>query len=238
VGTYDLASYLIVSREGNILINTGLAESAVQIRKNIEALGFHFNDVKIILTNQVHYDHVGALSAVKAITGAKVYVNSSDAAVLADGGNSDYEMGGKGPLFLPVKADRLLHDSDTVSLGPIRLLALHHPGHTKGSTSYVFEVEDNTNKYKVLIANMPTVIVNDLKHVKKYPAIIADYAKTFAAMKQIDCDIWLAAHASQFDLHEKHKPNDKYNPAAFIDKKGYKEALNDLEQNYLELLKK
>src|SRR5215216_2031159 len=52
VGTYDLACYLITTTNGNILINTGLAESVPMIRKNIEALGFSFSDIKILLTTQ------------------------------------------------------------------------------------------------------------------------------------------------------------------------------------------
>src|SRR3954469_9482959 len=58
VGTYDLACYLITTAEGNILLNTGLASSALQIKNNIEALGFKFSDTKILLTTQAHYDHV------------------------------------------------------------------------------------------------------------------------------------------------------------------------------------
>ena len=38
VGTYDLACYLVTTSKGNILINTGLAASAAQIKKNIETL--------------------------------------------------------------------------------------------------------------------------------------------------------------------------------------------------------
>lgn len=46
VGTRDLACYLISTINGNILINTGLAASAVQIRKNIETLGFQVEGYK------------------------------------------------------------------------------------------------------------------------------------------------------------------------------------------------
>ncbi|MCH5688064.1 MBL fold metallo-hydrolase [Niabella sp. W65] len=65
VGTWDLASYLIVTDKGNILINTGLSGSASLIKKNIEELGFKFSDIKILLTNQAHYDHLGAMAAIK-----------------------------------------------------------------------------------------------------------------------------------------------------------------------------
>ena len=63
VGTYDLASYLIVTGRGNILINTGLADSYTTIKKNIEKLGFRYSDIKILLTTQAHFDHLGALAA-------------------------------------------------------------------------------------------------------------------------------------------------------------------------------
>src|SRR5689334_15976532 len=131
VGTYDLACYLITTTKGNILINTGLASSTQQIKNNIEALGFKFPDIKILLTTQAHYDHVAAMAAIKKQTGAQMMVDEKDAAVLADGGSSDYALGGHGSSFQPVKADRLLHDGDTIQLGDMQLIMLHHPGHTK-----------------------------------------------------------------------------------------------------------
>src|SRR5436189_4163662 len=74
VGTYDLACYLITTAQGNILINTGLAASVSQIKNSIEALGFKFSDIKILLTTQAHYDHVGAMAAIKKMTGARLMV--------------------------------------------------------------------------------------------------------------------------------------------------------------------
>jgi metallo-beta-lactamase class B len=65
VGTYDLACYLIVTPKGNILINTGLASSAPMLKANIETLGFKLTDTKILLNTQAHYDHMGAMAAIK-----------------------------------------------------------------------------------------------------------------------------------------------------------------------------
>src|ERR1700759_4309320 len=61
VGTYDLGCYLITTPKGLILINTGLASSVPVIKKNIEQLGFHFNNIKILLTTQAHFDHVAGM---------------------------------------------------------------------------------------------------------------------------------------------------------------------------------
>ena len=105
VGSYDLACYLITTPQGHILINTGVAESATMIRSHVESLGFRFSDIRILLATHAHYDHVGAMAAVKKITGAQMMINEKDAQVMADGGNSDYLFGGKGNLFTPVKPD-------------------------------------------------------------------------------------------------------------------------------------
>jgi metallo-beta-lactamase class B len=233
VGTYDLACYLITTTDGNILINTGLASSTAQIKSNIQALGFKFADTKILLTSQAHYDHVGAMDEIKKMTGAKLMVDEKDAGVLASGGTADYELGKYGTTFKRVIADRLLNDGDTISLGNMQLVILHHPGHTKGSCSFLFTVKDDQRSYKVLIANMPTVITErPFAAITAYPDIAKDFAYTLKAMKNISFDIWLAAHASQFNLHKKHKPGDAYNPATFIDQPGYDSAINDLQKQY------
>jgi len=239
VGTYDLACYLITTTKGNILINTGLAESESQIRSNIEALGFKFSDTKILLTTQAHYDHMGAMAAIKQSTGAQLMVDEKDADVLTSGGSSDYELGKYGTSFMPVKPDRLLQDGDTIRLGETKLIMLHHPGHTKGSCSFLLTVRDDQRSYRVLIANMPTIVTDKkFAEITAYPEIVSDYAYTFNAMKNIKFDLWLASHASQFKLHDKHKPGDAYNPASFIDQVGYDTALSDLREQYDEKIKK
>jgi len=116
---------------------------------------------------------------------------------------------------------------------------LHHPGHTKGSCSFLFTVKDDQRSYRVLIANMPTIVTDKpFAAITTYPGIASDYAYTLKAMKNISFDIWLASHASQFELHNKRQPGDAYNPAAFIDQAGYDAALNDLQKQYDDKLKK
>lgn len=233
VGTYDLACYLITTPKGNILINTGLADSEKQIRQNIKALGFKFTDTKILLNTQAHYDHMGAMAAIKKKTGAQLMMNEKDVPVAKDGGSSDYAIGGKEPNYKPVIPDRLLKDGDTIALGNMKLVMLHHPGHTKGSSSFLFTVTDEQQQYKVLIANMPSIVTDSaFNKISAYPEIAADYAFTFKALKNISFDIWLSSHASQFNMHDKHKSGDAYNPAAFKDQAGYDTALSELQKKY------
>ncbi|HEY0669662.1 MAG TPA: subclass B3 metallo-beta-lactamase, partial [Sphingobacteriaceae bacterium] len=238
VGTHDLACYLITTPKGNILINTGLANSASIIKANIESLGFKFSDTKILLTTQAHYDHMGAMAAIKKQTGAKLMINSKEAEVLADGGKSDYALGGSVSTYQPLVADRLLSDGDIIRLGKMKLVMLHHPGHTKGSSSFLFDVKDNQRRYKVLIANMPSIVTDKkFSEIPAYPTISQDYANTLNAMKNLSFDIWLASHASQFGLHSKHQPGEGYNPAVFIDQAGYDKALSNLQDQYSKKIK-
>jgi metallo-beta-lactamase class B len=238
VGTYDLSCYLITTPQGHILINTGLEASVPMIRKHVEALGFKFSDIKILLATHAHYDHVAGMAEVKRATGAKMMIHQKDAKALGDGGASDYILGAGGSTFEPLKADKLLNDQEVVSLGDMQIKLLHHPGHTPGASSFSFTVKDDKRSYKVLIANMPSILdETKLSGMPGYAEVGKDYAKTLAAMQQETFDIWVSSHASQFGLHKKHKPGAPYSPEAFFDKKGYYQALTDLKKRYDEKLK-
>jgi metallo-beta-lactamase class B len=233
VGTYDLTSYLLTTPKGHILINTGLPGSDSLIRRHVEALGFKFSDIKILLATHAHFDHVGAMAAIRRETGARLMIEEKDAPVMADGGASDFDMSGHGPMFEPVKADRLLHDRDIVSLGGTRVTVLHHPGHTKGACSFVVTVKDETRSYRVLIVNMPSILSETkFPSMPAYPEVGRDYAYTLSEMPKMQFDIWLSSHASQFDLQKKHKPGDGYHPEAFFDRQTYDSAVEKLQQTY------
>jgi metallo-beta-lactamase class B len=238
VGTYDLACYLITTPDGNILINTGLAESVPMIRSNVEALGFKFSDIKILLTTQAHFDHVAGMAEIIKATGAKMMVHEADAQVLADGGKSDFLFGGTN-TFAPVSADRILHDRDTISLGETKLIALHHPGHTKGSTSFLLDVADNKRSWRVLIVNIPSILPQTrISGMPTYPNVGKDYAYTLSALRDLQFDLWVASHASQFGLHTKRKIGDPYHPEAFSDRPGYEASINTIKREYNKRMKK
>jgi metallo-beta-lactamase class B len=237
VGTYDLACYLITTKQGNILINTGLAESVPMIRRNIEALGFNFNDLAILLTTQAHFDHVAGMAEIKKSTGAKMMVHEGDAGVLSDGGKSDFLFGGSS-TFAPVKPDRILHDRDTITLGETTLTVFHHPGHTKGASSFRVDVRDEKQSWKVLIVNIPSILPQTrLSGMTAYPNVGKDYAYTLTSLKELQFDLWVASHASQFRLHEKRKTGDPYRPEAFNDRPGYEASINTIKKEYDKRLK-
>lgn len=236
VGDNDLASYLVVTPKGDILINTGYDYSVPEIRSRVATLGFHFNDIKILLVTHAHSDHAAGEAEVKRLTGAKMYAMQEEVELLETGGKTDYLFGNSG-WFPPVKVDHALKDGEKIELGGSTITAYLHPGHTKGSTSFAMEIAEGGKTYHVLIANLGNI--NDgtvLLHNPKYPKIVEDYARTFEAQKQLPCDIFLTSHAGQFALLRKWRPGDPYNPDRFVDPDGYASAVERSEQRYLRQL--
>jgi len=238
VGSYDLSSYLLTTPQGHILINTGVGDTARRIKASVEQLGFKLADTRILTTTQGHYDHVAGLAELKRMTGARVVVSMPEKELLESGGKLDFRFGDTpGAQFEPVKVDGTFKDNDTISLGGTVLTAHHHPGHTKGSTSFTLNVQESGKTYRVVIANMasinPGVTVSGMP---AYLGIADDYARTFKAQKDMQIDVFLASHASQFKLHEKYKPGDAFNPDRFVDPQGFKAAVEELEKTYRDQL--
>lgn len=236
VGDEDLCSYLIVTPQGDILINTGYDWSVPDIQGRVAKLGFKFTDIKILLVTHAHSDHAAGEAGAKRLTGARLFAMQEEVALLESGGKTDYLFGNSN-WFEPVKVDRVLHDGEKIELGGTVLTAYLHPGHTKGSTSYAMDVADGGKTYHVLIANLGNL--NDgvvLLHNPKYPNIVQDYERTFQAQEQLHCDIFLSSHAAQFALLRKWRPGDPYDPNRFVDPEAYQRAVARSELRFFQQL--
>jgi metallo-beta-lactamase class B len=168
------------------------------------------------------------------LTRAQLVMMAEDAPLLESGGTTDFRWGGDpDAAFDAVTVDRRLKDGDTIELGGIVLTAHHHPGHTKGATSFTLDVRENGRTYRVGILNMgsinPGVRVSGMQ---TYPTIGDDYARTFRAQKALTLDVFLASHASQFRMHQKYKPGDAYQVDRFVDPGGYRAAVEQLEKAF------
>jgi metallo-beta-lactamase class B len=234
VGSKDLASYLITTPQGHILINSDLVTSPPLIRASIEKLGFKFRDVRILLISHAHWDHDGGSAEVKTITGAKYMVMDGDVPVVESGGKTDFQYGNSpASLYPPTKVDRVLHDGDEVKLGGTTLVAHLTPGHTKGCTTWTMKLTEAGKSYDVVIIGSPNV--NDgykLVGNPSYRGIVSDYERTFQVLKSLPVDIFLGAHGSYFDLLTKYPRLKEGAASPFIDPAGYKNYVADREQAY------
>jgi metallo-beta-lactamase class B len=234
VGSKGLANYLIVTPQGNILINSDLEANVPLIEASIEKLGFKFRDTKILLISHAHWDHDAGSALIKEKTGAKYMVMDADVPVVESGGKTDFAYGNSPDThYKPTKVDRVLHDGDEVKLGGTVLVAHLTPGHTKGCTTWTMKVTEDGKTYEVVIVGSPNV--NDgykLVANKEYPQIAEDYERMWRVLKSLPCDIFLGAHGVYFDMLEKYPrlKNSVANP--FIDPNGYKAFIAEREQSF------
>lgn len=230
VGSRDLASYLITTPEGHILINSSLEESVPLIRASVEKLGFKFTDVKILLISHAHSDHCAGSADILKLTGAKHFVMEGDAAAVENGGTTKKRLGkGDYTQFPPAKVDRILKDGDEVKLGDAILTAHLTPGHTRGCTTWTMKA----GGLNAVIIGSPNVnpgyiLVNNTS----YPQIVTDYEQCFRVLHSLPCDLFLGAHGGYYDMEKKHAAAATSTTNPFIDPEGYKRYVTEKEQAF------
>ena len=220
VGTDGLASYLITSPQGHILVDTVMPEATSQIKANIEKLGFKITDIKYLLNTHAHIDHTGGLAEMKQASGGQLVAGEADKPLLEGG----YYPGAREETalnFPPVKVDRTVREGDTITLGDVTVTARETPGHSPGCTSWAFPVKDGDATRSVLIFCSGTVALNRLVTNPTYPGIVTDYRTTFARAKEMKVDVLLAPHPEMYKMAEKRAklgdgaPNPFVNPGEF-----------------------
>jgi metallo-beta-lactamase class B len=236
VGAREVSSFLITSPEGHILLDGGFVETAAIIRDNIRKLGFKPEDVKYLVSSHAHFDHAGGLAQLKEWTGAKFVVSREDAVLMQRGGHGDFAFGEKF-VFPAVAPDRILADRDVISVGRARMVAHLTPGHTKGCTTWTSEVEENGRSYHVVFLCSTSVPGYRLIHNAGYPNIVEDYRSTFALVKTLPCDVFLAPHGSMFGLTEKMAAR-KAGSNPFIDSGELRAFVEQSEREFEEELRK
>ncbi len=227
VGSRDLASYLITTPAGDILLNSNLASSPPQIRHSVEQLGLHFSDIKILLISHAHSDHASGSAAIIKQTGAKYMVMDADVSSIETGGRTDFA---HFKPFPPAHVDRTLHNGSTVQLGGITLTAHRTPGHTPGCTTWTMQVIEAGKPLNVVIVCSVTALdeyrlIATPNHPASYPGIAPDFAHTFNVLQALPCDIFLSSHGQYFDLLNKYARSKTEGPSVWIDPTGYKRAI-------------
>ena len=202
VGTKKLASFLIVTPAGDILLDTTYEKNVPTIAKSVAQLGFKFSDIKIILGNHAHGDHMEGDALAKQMTGAQVVVMAEDVPALAH-----MRPGGK-----PHPIDRVIVDGDTVSLGGTTLTAHLTAGHTHGCTTWTTTAAENGQTYNVVFG-CSLRAGNFIS-----PEVAAEFNHSFSVVRTFPCDVLLGDHTSEYDMEGKYAKLKPGAPNPFIDK--------------------
>jgi metallo-beta-lactamase class B len=231
VGAQNIAASLITTPEGHILVDTGTIEMVPVVTANIEKLGFKLQDVKIILSTQAHFDHVGATAELKKRTGARLMIMAPDVKALESGKDLS-PLADEG--WTPVTVDRALEDNENVTLGGVTLRAVWSPGHTPGSTTWLTTVQENGTSYQVAFVaglgpnNGPQLIGNP-----QHPQLVEQTLAMYKTLKALTPDIYIPGHPQQLfagkldRLRAGERPHPLANPAA------YKKLIEDSEAGFL-----
>lgn len=240
VGSAGIAAWIIKTPAGLILLDAGMPEYAPTVEANIRTLGFKLSDIKILLNSHAHFDHSGGLARIKADTGARLIASAGDRHALEhgvyDGSEDDHSLDSP-----PVKVDGLIADGGTVALGGVRLTAMITPGHTSGCTNYLLTVRDQGAPHTAFFFCSASVAANRLipnsRHPgPQYPGIVADYRRTFARLKAVKADVFLAPHAEFYDLAGKRTRLGKPGPNPFIVPGEMRKVAAALERGFVKSL--
>jgi len=137
--------HLIVDADGLTLVDAGTAGSRRRILSTIKRLGHSPQQLRRIVVTHADGDHVGAVGALVAISGARVYASAVEAAALATG-HPSRDMNVRGvwrllfrlvqPFFRlrPFGDAKPVKDGDVLpALGGLQVVDT--PGHTPGHIS-------------------------------------------------------------------------------------------------------
>ncbi len=211
VGTRPASTHVIDTGDGLVVIDPGYQESLYLVINNMWELGLDPKNIKYIVLTHCHYDHTDATQALVHLSGAKVCFPKLDLPLL-NGDIFHYP-------FNPFKADILLSDGDTLSLGNTEIYCVATPGHTDGTMSYFFNVTDGQSVFRAGMhggIGMNSMKSNFLKERNLPTDCRQKFLQGLKKVQNEMVDITLGNHVGQNDTEGKlSRLNEPSNP--FID---------------------
>lgn len=215
VGTHGLSAILITSRNGHILIDGGLPESAQIIADNIAAAGFHLEDIKYILNSHAHYDHAGGIAELQRQTGARIMGSFPAMAAMVTGSPTREDPQARTADHYPgVPQASPIADGDVIKLGPLQLTAHFTPGHAPGGTTWTWDsCEGQACKHMVYADSLTAVSSPGFKFSADTGGVLA-FKHSIATVAALPCDILLTPHPEASNLWSRQDKKNFIDPQA------------------------
>ncbi len=230
VGTEGVSSFLIATPHGHFLLDGAIAQTVPQIVANISALGFDVGDVKYLLNSHAHIDHAGGLAGLQRASGAAMVASAADRATLEAGAITYGPSAGM--AFPPIRVDRVVGDGDVLTLGGVALVAHMTPGHTAGCTSWRMAVTGADGARHSAFFHCSSSVAGQSLAPEAYPGMVAAYRETFARVRGLGADVFLANHGDFFDLEAKRARQVAGDANAFVDPDALERFNGEMEQAF------
>lgn len=228
VGVDGLSSVLITSDKGHFLIDGGLPQSAKLIAKNIEQLGFSIKDVKWLLNSHAHFDHAGGLAALQRMSGAKLAASEDSAQAMKTGkalANDPQAGFGEAMNFPAISNISIITDGEQIELGKNVVTAIFTPGHSPGGTTWSWQSCEASKCVTLVFADSLGAVSDDTYQFSSHPEYLARFKKSIETVRDLKCDIIIAAHPGFSGLFEKAQANQ------FIDENSCKKYAENAQLN-------
>ena len=122
LGSYGTNCYIVWDENTKNAAVIDPGDEAPSVLQSLQKEGLH---LQMILLTHAHFDHIGAVDAIQAATGCKIYLHKADLTLPP-------EMTGTTP-----RPTDFYDEGDTVTLDSIVFRVLHTPGHTPGSVCLI-----------------------------------------------------------------------------------------------------
>jgi glyoxylase-like metal-dependent hydrolase (beta-lactamase superfamily II) len=143
IGNTGTTAYVIRTSAGLLMIDSlPAANLNNQLLPGFMALGLNPADVKIIALGHGHADHFGNALYFQTMYGTKVYLSAADWNLIENPPPGRNGQPAAPPQGAP-KHDQVAVEGQPIVLGDFRITPYAIPGHTPGSTGYIFPVKDN-----------------------------------------------------------------------------------------------
>ncbi len=132
VGSLETNCYILADGGRAVMIDPGdNAEGLLSVLKDKKLA------LEAILLTHAHYDHVGAVAALREATGARVYMHEGDKPMIGSTEHSLAFLRRTEPV--PFTCDVFVNDGDILELGAAVLKVFHTPGHSAGGVCYAMD---------------------------------------------------------------------------------------------------
>jgi metallo-beta-lactamase class B len=143
IGNTGTVVYVAQTSAGLLMIDSlPAANLNNQLLPGFMALGLNPADVKIIVLGHGHADHFGNAAYFQEKYGTKVYLSNADWNLIENPPPGRNGQPAQPPQGAP-KHDQVVTEGQPIALGDFKLTPVFIPGHTPGSTGYIFNVKDN-----------------------------------------------------------------------------------------------
>ncbi len=148
-GAGDCCVYAIgISDENICLIDAG-TQNVQALMENLKKTPLGNRNVSDLILTHCHYDHTGgAHMLLKLFPKMRIHAHNWDVAAIQGAPNTENLTAASwyGEKYIPVKVTHVFQkDREVLTLGKVKLILLHTPGHTPGSLSVFYE-ENGTSK--------------------------------------------------------------------------------------------